>query len=161
MRNQSVAQKRRRGRKRLRLLIAVGSIIALFVLAMLIDSALYYNKVHAGVSISGHNMGGLTRDEATATLTNMVEKAEKNPIVLTSGDKKWKVMPGNVGTKIDVTSAVSAAMDVSRKSNFLVDLGRRFTLYFSDRDIPLQGTVNNASIDGILARVAQELDIPP
>ena len=161
MRNQSVAQKRRRGRKRLRLLIAVGSIIALFVLAMLIDSALYYNKVHAGVSISGHNMGGLTRDEATATLTNMVEKAEKHPIVLTSGDKKWKVMPGNVGTKIDVASAVSAAMDVSRKSNFLVDLGRRFTLYFSDRDIPLQGTVNNASMDGILARVAQELDIPP
>ncbi len=142
MRNRSATQKRRRGRKRLRILIAVGSIVALLVLAMLIDSALYYNKVHTGVSISGISMGGLTRDEATAALTRLVEDAKDQPITLSSGDKTWSVTPTDVGAKIDVAGAVSAAMEVTRKSNFLVDLGRRFKLYFSGKDIPLQGTVD-------------------
>ena len=161
MKKQSVTRKNSRGRKRFRILVAAGSIIALFVLAMLIDSALYYNKVHAGVSISGHSMGGLTPDEATATLTGLVEDVQDKPITLSSGDKTWPVVPNDVGTKIDVAGALSAAMEVSRKSNFLVDLGRRFKLYFSDKDLPLQGTVDRAMMDEVLSGVAGELDVAP
>jgi vancomycin resistance protein YoaR len=161
LRNRSATQKRRRGRKRLRVLIAVGSIVALFVLAMLIDSALYYNKVHTGVSISGISMGGLTRDEATAALTRLVEDAKDRPITLSSGDKTWSVTPADVGAKIDVPGAVSAAMEVTRKSNFLVDLGRRFKLYLRGKDIPLQGSVTSALMDKVLSGVAEKLDVPP
>ena len=161
MKKQSVTRKNSRGRKRFRILVAAGSIIALLVLAMLIDSALYYNKVHAGVSISGHSMGGLTPDEATAALTGLVEDARDQPITLSSGDKTWPVVPDDVGTKIDVAGALSAAMGVSRESNFLIDLGRRFKLYFSDKDIPLQGTVDRAMMDEVLSGVAGELDVPP
>ena len=72
------SKKRRRARRRLRVLIAVGSIIALLGLAALIDSALYYNKVHAGVTVSGYPMSGLTRAEATAALTRLVKEAEES-----------------------------------------------------------------------------------
>ncbi len=82
-------------------------------------------------------------------------------IVLTSGDKTWTVMPADVGTDFDVTGAASAAMAVSRESNFFVDLGRRFKLYFSHVDVPLNGTVDSAMLDKVLAEVAQELDVPP
>lgn len=155
------SKKRRRGRGRLRVLIAIGSVIALFGLAALIDSALYYNKVHAGVTVSGHPVGGLTRDEATAALTRLVKQAQDEPITLTSGDKTWPVMPGDVGTKIDVTGAVSAAMDVSRESNFLVDMGRRLGLFFRDKDTALEGTVDSELMDEVLAEVAKEIDMPP
>ena len=161
MSNQSASQKRRRGRKRLRILVAAGSIVFLILLGALIDSALYYNKVHAGVSISGHTVGGLTRDEATATLIGLVEDARERAITLSSGDKTWAVFPDDVGTKVDVVGAVSEAMDVSRKSNFLVDLSRRLKLYFSDKDLPLQGTVDSAMMGELLAGVAQEIDVPP
>jgi vancomycin resistance protein YoaR len=159
--NQSATEKRRRGRLRLRVLIAVGSIVALVLLAMLIDSALYYNKVHAGVSIAGRSMGGLTHDEATARLTQMVEDAQKNAITLFSGDRTWTVLPADVGTNIDVAAAVSAAMDVSRKSNFVVDFGRRFKLFFSGTDVPLQGTVDSALVNEVLSALAEELDLAP
>ncbi len=161
MAKKSVSKKRRRGRGRLRIVIAVGSVIALFGLVALIDSALYYNKVHAGVTISGHPVSGLTRDEATAATTRLVKQAQDEPITLTSGNKSWDVIPTDVGTKIDVTGAVTAAMEVSRESNFVIDMARRVRLFFSDKDIPLQGTVDSKLMDEVLAEVAKEVDMPP
>jgi vancomycin resistance protein YoaR len=131
------------------------------VLVVLVDSALYYSKVHAGVSISGYGMGGLTHDEATARLTRLVEEAQDDPVTLSSGDKTWPVTLAEVGAEADVASAVSAAMDVSRESNFVVDLGRRLMLLFSHRDIPLQGTADSARIGRLLSKIAQTLDVPP
>jgi hypothetical protein len=73
LRQQRATQNKLRNRTRFRILVAVGSIIALFVLVILVDAALYYNKVHTGVSISGHNVGGLTRDGAAARVTGLIE----------------------------------------------------------------------------------------
>ena len=39
--------------------------MAIVVLAIVIDSALYNNKVHAGVSVSGVSLSGMTKDEAS------------------------------------------------------------------------------------------------
>jgi vancomycin resistance protein YoaR len=142
-------------------LIAVGSVVALLGLFALVDSALYYNKIHAGVTISGYPMSGLTRAEATAELTRLVKQAEKEPITLTSGDKSWAVMPADVGTRLDVTGAVSAAMDVGRDGNWLFDMARRFRLVFGKTDVPLGGTVDGELMDGVLAEVAKEIDLPP
>ncbi len=61
---------------------------------------------------------------------------------------------------MDVANAVSAAMEVTRESNFLVDFGRRLKLYFSGRDLPLQGTVDSAKLDSLLTEIAGELDVP-
>ena len=141
--------------------MAVGSILFVLLLALLIDSAVYYNKVHAGVSVSGHSMAGLTRDEARATLTKLVEDARDSPVTLVSGEKTWPIMPDDVGTKIDVADAVSQAMDVSRRSNFVIDLIRRLTLYFSGEDVSLQGTTDGPMMDGVVAEIAKEIDLPP
>jgi vancomycin resistance protein YoaR len=129
--------------------------------ALLIDSALYYNKVHAGVTISGQAVGGLTRDEATDAITRVVKDAQDNPITLVSGEKTWPVVPTLVGTKIAVTSAVSTAMGATRDGNFIANLFRRFKLYFSDKDIPLNGTVDSAKMDHLMAGVAEKVDLPP
>ena len=99
----------------------------------------YYNKVHSGVKRLRARLGGLTRDEATRPHATVRQEAQNKPITLTSGDKTWEVMPADVGTEIDVAGAVSAAMDVTRDSNFFADVARRFKLYFSDdRHPPLR-----------------------
>jgi len=160
LRTQNVTRRRRGGRVRLGAFIAVGAIVGICLLAIVIDSALYYNKVHAGVSVAGTSLGGLTRDEATATLTKLVEEAQSSPITLTSDEKTWDIMPGDVGATMDVSGAVSAAMEVSRESNFLADLGRRLNLYFNDVDLPLVGSVDEAPLDETVAQLAKEIDVP-
>jgi vancomycin resistance protein YoaR len=135
--------------------------VALVVLAILVDSALYYNKVHAGVSVAGIALGGKTEDDAIAALDGYVDEAQSSAIVLTSGDRTWPLMPVEAGAAIDVAQAVEEAMQVSRKGNFFSDIGKRWKLYFSKVDIPLTGSVNEALLDSRLDQVAAELDVPP
>ena len=154
-------RRRKRLRKRLRILIAVASVLAVVAFAYLLDSAIYYNKVHAGVSVSGLKLGGLTKDEAAAALGRYVSAAESSPIVLKSGDDTWPMMPDDVGTDIDIDQAVTDAMDVTRGSNILMDAIRRVKLYFSDIDVPLSGTVDTVLMDHFLAEIAKDVDVPP
>lgn len=161
MEEQRVNRRVSRGRWRLPVLIAVGSIVAIVVLAIVIDAALYYNKVHAGVSVSGVSLGGFTPEEATAELDTMVDKAQQSGIVLTNGDKTWMIMPTDVGTEMDVDGAVTAAMDVSREGNVFTDLGRHLKLYFNDVDLPLNGAVDSAMLNEAIADVAREIDVAP
>jgi len=141
--------------------MAAVSVLFLFGLGVTVDSALYYNKVHAGVRVLGHSLGGLTRDEATAALTRLVDQSRKSPIVLASGDRTWAIKPDDMDTEMDVAGAVAAAMDVSRESNLFVDLGRRFKLYFSGRDVPLEGKLDRRLIDEFVAGIAEEVDVAP
>jgi len=150
-----------RSKKARALLIAIGALVAILILAIVIDSGLYYNKIHRGVTVAGQSLAGLTRDEATLVLNQYVNDAQDNPITLGSNGNSWTVIPADVGTKIDVAGAVDAAMGVTRDSNFLIDLGRRFRLYFSDEEIPLEGTVDSGKLDALIAEVADALDIPP
>jgi vancomycin resistance protein YoaR len=154
-------KKRRLGTPGLWGLIAVGAIIAVVVLAILVDSALYYNKVHAGVSVNGIDLGGKTKTEAIATISSAVGQAQNSPITLTSGDKKWTLMPADVGASMDVEGAVKAAMEVSRKSNFIADLGTRWKLFFTKRDLPLTGSVDSVKMQTFVAGIAKELDVAP
>lgn len=133
----------------------------LIVVFILVDSALYYNKIHNGITIAGQEVQGLTKDEARAAVSQKVEKALRSPITLRSGDKSWQILPKSLGTKIDVESAVSTAFAYTRESNILVDLARRFKLYFSGTDVPLPGTVDSKLIDRLIEDVAQEIDVPP
>jgi len=152
---------RRHRRRRTIILAAVGAVVFLILLAVLIDSTLYRGKVHAGVTVSGVQLGGLTPEEAKAALDLRVEKAQKNRITLTSGDKKWTVTPDDVGTTVDTAATVGAAMDASREGNFLVDRFRGFLMYFTDKVVPLQGTIDRTKVDQIIADVARAVDLPP
>jgi vancomycin resistance protein YoaR len=127
---------------------------------MMVDAGLYSNKIHAGVSIAGQDMAGMTADEATAALTRVAEEARSKAITLTSDQKTWDVLPDSVGLEIDVAGSVSTAMNVTRESNVFVDMARKLKLYFSGQDIPLEGTLNSAEFDAIIDEVTEELDVP-
>ncbi len=156
----NLAQKIRRSSWVTWILIALGVVIALCVLAILVDAGVYYNKIHAGVSISGHNMGGLTRDEAVAKLTKLIDDSQTNQILLTSPKKNWPVMPDVAGTQVDAAGTVAAAMDASRAGNFIASIGHRFRLFFHHVDVPIKGTVDSAKMDALIASVAKVLDVP-
>jgi vancomycin resistance protein YoaR len=142
-------------------LVAAGAVVAVFVLAVLIDSAVYYNRVHAGVKVSGIDLGGQTKSDAIATVSKLVAQAQNSPITLTAGDKTWTVLPADVGTSIDAAAAVKAAMAVTRKSNVFTDIGTRWKLYFAKKDLPLVGSVDNGKLGSFVAGIAKELDVPP
>lgn len=161
MNQPSSTKKRYAGHPAFWALIALGAIIAIVVLAILVDSAMYYNKVHSGVSVAGIDLGGQTRSEATATLQDVVDEAQSASITLTYENSTWTLMPSAVGATMDVQGAVDAAMDVSRAGNVFSDLGTRWSLYFNERDLPLTGGVDGALVADFVTGIANEIDVAP
>jgi len=141
--------------------LAIAALVVAFGLAVVIDTALYHDKIHAGVRVAGVDLGGLTEDEATLALTSYVDRAQSSSVALVgAAGRSFEFMLGRTGVRPDVGSAVQAAMAVTRESNFVTDLGRRFKLWFRDVDIPLKGLVNDYKMDALVAEIAKTFDIP-
>jgi vancomycin resistance protein YoaR len=142
-------------------LVAVGALVVACVLAVLVDSAVYYNKVHAGVSVSGVDLGGQTKDEAIACVDKAVRRMASEPVTLTAGDKAWTLTAGDAGADMDVEGAVEAALAVGREHDFFTNIAARWKLYFSRRDLPLSGKVDPNGLSAFVARIAKQLDLQP
>ena len=149
------------GRWQVGLLLGFGAVVLIFVLFVAVDGGLYYNEIHHGIKVAGQDLGGQTRGEATATLASFVEETQDKPIVLTRDDENWEVLPEDVGLTIDVWGTVSAAIGLTRESNAFADLGRRIDLYFTDCNLPMQGTVDRTMLAELLDQLARELDRQP
>jgi vancomycin resistance protein YoaR len=140
-------------------LLGVGSLIFLVFLTMVLDSALYYNRVHAGVSVAGQSLGGKTYDEALDTLNQRLAELSTQSISVVSGTSTWTVTPDAVGQVIDPDASVQAAVQVTRKSNLISDLAKRLQLYFNGDNLSLVGKVDREKFDAFVAGVAAVLDV--
>ncbi len=142
-------------------LIGAAALLFLVILTMVVDSALYYNKVHAGVNMAQQGLGGSTYDQAMALVNKNAEEFQDQPITLLSGTRTWTVTPEELGRLVDVDGSVNAAMQVTRESNLIADLARRLKLYFGGNDYPLLGQVDEEAVEAFLAVVAKDLDVKP
>jgi vancomycin resistance protein YoaR len=143
-------------------LVSIGAIVFVLAVLVAVDGGLYYGKVHHGISVAGQHLSGMTATKATETLTTFAEEAQTRPITLKSEDgaHTWTILPGDLGTSIDVPAAVAKAMALTRKGNIFVDLSKKLELYFVGKDIPLEGTLDTAKLDALLTRIAGTLDVP-
>ena len=141
--------------------VAVGAIVAVCAIAALSDAAVYYSKIHYGVSVYGVDLAGKTHDDAKAALDQLVETARKTPITIQSGDRTWTLLSPDVGTVVDVAGAADRALAVTRENNPIFDLANRFDLYFHPRDLPLVGAVDQAKLDALVSDVAAQLHVTP
>ncbi len=127
---------------------------------MIIDAAVYTNKIHGGVTIEGQSVSGLTQDAAVAKIDQYLAENQDKTITLTGSGKTWQTKPSDLGTKVDVATAVTTAMDITRQNNFIVDMTSKLKLYFSGQDVKLQGSVDSAALDTFIAQIATALDKP-
>ncbi len=141
-------------------LIGVGALVLLFGIFVAVDAGLYYGKVHHGVSVAGQDLSRSTGDKATESLTGLVEEAQNKPITLRSDAHTWDVLPGDLGTAIDVPGAVAKAMALTREGGVFSDLGKKIALYFDKQDLPLEGTVDDAKMEALLTTISETLDVP-
>ena len=138
----------------------LGVLVVVIAAAISVDTALYHDKVHAGVSVGGVTLGGLTEEEATAVLARYVGEAQARSLTLIRGDRTFEFTAKRAGVYVDVAGAVRAALGVTRDSNFVADVARRFALYFRAKDLPLSGTVDNVKMEMFLTDIAKVIDIP-
>ncbi len=157
-----ILERIRSGGLKTRLAVILGALVAFVVFAILVDTALSYNRVHAGITISGVDVGRMTPDDTESALARRVQRAANNQVTLVAdGGRTWNVLPADVSTQVHTAETVAAAMAVTRDGNIFHDLGTRFSLYFSKKEAPLQVTTDPALLDALLGEIASELNVPP
>ncbi len=88
------AKSRRRYRVRRWTFLAIAALVVIVGLAIVIDTALYYDEVHGGVRVAGVPLGGLTEEEATAALTTHVAQVQTRPVALIGANRTFEVALG-------------------------------------------------------------------
>ncbi|MBU2603019.1 MAG: VanW family protein [Actinobacteria bacterium] len=151
-----------RGGWRARLIAAFAALVAVVVLAILVDAGISYNRVHPGVSVAGVGMGRMTPEAAEEALTRKVERARNNSVTLTADTgREWYLLPSDVDVQVDAAATAKEAMAVTRTGSFFADLRTKFRLYFSGTDVPLSATLDTALLDEVLLEVTNTLDVAP
>jgi lipoprotein-anchoring transpeptidase ErfK/SrfK len=116
-------QKARRKRRRRLAGSGVAGIVALVVLLSL--AALAFadksgsDKIPAGVTVGGVDVGGLKHDAAVARLEKQIGTPSRRPVKVRVGGRTVRLSADDAGVKVDLNGAVDRALDTGRKGNFV------------------------------------------
>lgn len=135
----------------------VALIVAAVVLVLggvyLVDWLLTRNDLERGTTIAGVDVGGLTAEQAAATLTRELDEL-RAPIPMTSHGEPITLDPTAAGLSTDVTASVAAAG--TRSANPFTRIG---SLLGSTTSVPLIATVDPTALGGVLQGIAAASDV--
>nr|CAP12613.1 VanW-like protein [Streptomyces olivaceus] len=112
------------------------------------------DDISAGTRVDGVDIGGLSRAEAAARLTNAAPAAWKDPLKVRIGDTDATVDPAAAGLTVDVAATADKAADPSRDP-FTV-IGRLFSS--GERDIEPVVSFDAGKARAAVAETAKEHD---
>lgn len=134
---------------------AVLGLLALLVIIYLADLALNRDNVPRGTTVGGVEIGGLSHEEATATLERELGDEATAPVTITAGEQTATLIPAAAGLNLDWDATVAQAGTES--ANPVTRLQRIFTT----EEIDVVPTVDEAQLGPELDRVERELSSEP
>ncbi len=99
----------------------------------------YRDKIYPGVQVMGIDLGGMTRDEAQATLDNATRTYSSPPIALRYGDQVWQLNPADLGLTVSVAESLNRAYAYGRNGSFIENLNAQWQAFW--RGYPLEPVV--------------------
>ncbi|MBS4753662.1 VanW family protein [Nocardioides sp. zg-ZUI104] len=120
------------------------------------------DKVPLGTTISGVDVGGLSRDEAVARLAEVFEDRTGKPIEVTvaksgsSRDRSAKVDPADVGMQVDLIASVDAA-----GAGASWHPRRQWDYFTAGDDVDAVVTVDEERLAAKLDEISEGLGTPP
>ena len=125
----------------------------LLVFALLFVIAILPDRIPAGVSIAGIDVGGKTVADATAALSSSLPA---QTLTLTDGARSWVVSPADLGISIDVAATMQTAQDAAPNSAVT-------PLYTVDLNAAQRGFValsDQINIDAVPGQDGRAMDVP-
>ncbi len=139
----------------LSLAIIIAGVATLFILELWLA-----DRIIPGVYVWDMDVGGLTRNEATARLsTGFWYPADRYP-VLRYGDRTWPVDPANLGTQLDVAATVDVAFLVGHSGDPLSQIREQVSVLVQSRLVAPVFAFDPAGGAMFLGQVAREVNQP-
>ena len=141
------------------ILLGAGVLLALMLVAVVADLAVWAGRIHPGVRVSGVDVGGLSPADASAKLGKELAPRYKEPVTVRFQDQSWPVDPAAVGAEPATAASVGTALAWGRGGSWVGDAVARLGAYLVPADVAASSTVDPAKfaaqMDAIAAGVRQ------
>jgi len=117
-------------------------------------------KILAGVTISGVDVGGMTRAEAAKAVEGHAAKSLHRPIMVLVGDKRFRMTPAGVGRGATIEQAVSEALAGPRLS-FFGRIWHKAIKRPVTMSVDLNTTTDDQRVAAFVGRIAQRVAVAP
>jgi lipoprotein-anchoring transpeptidase ErfK/SrfK len=117
-------------------------------------------RILPGVSISGIDVGGMTRDEAIRAVTREADATLAGELVVKAAGATWKVTPAALGTHVDVQAAVDRAFAVADRLSFVSRVYHRIADEPVQRDFALRYRNDDAKVSAFVQQAFDEVARP-
>ena len=131
-------------------LAVIAIIIALYIAAVLVTGS----GVRAGTTVNGVNIGGLSREEAIATLDDSIGKVAAKPLKVKAEDQQLLVDPLEAGLTFDAAATVEQAS--GRTLNPFAMIGSLAGTHALDPVI----AIDSAKLNSQVAQLADTINVP-
>ncbi len=107
------------------LAFALLGLVAVAFAAVIGYQVLYNDRIHRGVKVWNLQLGGLSRVEAEAALTDYFTGFSQAPWELHDAQQTWMVTPAVLGIRLDVAATAEAAYAIGRSRSPAWNLGEQ------------------------------------
>lgn len=138
--------------------ILVRTLVAVLVLGGGYYFAAQYlgGRVPNGTQVEGIDIGGLSPEDARSTLDDRLEDMATEPVVIDVEGDTVQIAPEDAGLTLDLDSTLGDITGVSYDPSVLWD-----RVVNEGQDLPLEVTVDRASLEKAVQGVAEEVAIEP
>lgn len=140
MRAERTEQRKRNAGSKLLFILVSGLLIGIILILAsgFIYSGSYKEKIYAGVTVSGIQIGGLTREEARTVLKTGLRYPFESAFAFKYGADVWHAVPEELGMQIQLDATVDNAWRYGRSGTLLQNLYERvYALLFMKQYEPV------------------------
>ncbi len=119
------------------------------------------DELAEGVTISGVNVSGMNRDQATEAVRNRVLTPQRKPVEVTFNEKTYKLPVKELNIQADVETSIDRAFEESREGSLPSRLVREVTGGEVNAAIPVEVTYSRPAVNQFVREVAEGVNRDP
>jgi vancomycin resistance protein YoaR len=117
-------------------------------------------KIYPGVSLAGIDLSGMTPEQASALITQLLDFPLRGSIAFQDGSRMWVAKPSELGLFLDPQTSAVAAYQKGRQGDPLTRLSSQFQAWYTGVDIPPLLVFDERLAQKYLKNIAAEIDLP-
>ncbi|ODT97608.1 MAG: hypothetical protein ABS81_29860 [Pseudonocardia sp. SCN 72-86] len=141
-----------KGRGRRRPLLVALAVVGLLAVLYVVDLLLGMGDMPRGVSVAGQAVGGMSREEAEASLRATIDPRSTQPVVVTAGDVRTEIEADTAKLGVDWGATMERAG--AQPLNPIA----RVQSFFVDKDFDIVGTADDKAVAAALEGMGPLVD---
>jgi lipoprotein-anchoring transpeptidase ErfK/SrfK len=113
-----------------------------------------------GVTVAGHDVGGMKVSEARALVERELAGRLDRPIVVRRDGRRFRLSAADAGVRADVGGMIDQAVQASRDGNVLTRVYRDLSGGEEQVSVPPRVTYSKRAVNDLVARVKKSVDRP-